>query len=247
MFTHHSRKNRLAGTACVLMLLAGGLVGCHGPQTRRDAFQEGANRPPTPRTLHMMARLLNENGRSDQAEYVLLKIIEQNPNYLPGYVDLADLQIRQQRFTEAVETLGIAHGIAPNDAVIANNLGVLQLRDRNFEQASEAFHAAVMADGGEARYRANYALSLGMEGRYREAFEAYTSVVNTSEAYWNVGVIAEARKDKTQAASFFDQSHRVAKANDDVDADTFWAQATGSTPTTDGPTGFDATASVPVE
>ena len=73
----------------------------------------------------MMARLLEENGRVDQAQYVLMTIIDDNPEYLPAYVELADIQIGQKRHDQAVATLRSAHAVSPADPVIANNLGVL--------------------------------------------------------------------------------------------------------------------------
>ncbi|MBZ0172436.1 MAG: tetratricopeptide repeat protein, partial [Phycisphaerales bacterium] len=142
VFRHDAKIIRLAGTACVLVLLQAGLAGCQTGRSHSDAFENGADRPPTPRTLHMMARLLNENGRTDQAEYVLLKILDENPLYLPGYIELADLQIRRQQISAAVETLTTAHALAPSDPVIANNLGVLLLREGHYARASDVFHAA---------------------------------------------------------------------------------------------------------
>lgn len=229
-FKHKSKFIRSAGTACMLVLMHAGLVGCQSGQSQRDAFNDGADRPPTPRTLHMMARLLNENGRTDQAEYVLLKIIDENPLYLPGYVELADLQIRRQRYAPAIETLTAAHTLAPADPVIANNLGVLHLRGRQYAEASGAFDAAVAADPQEARYRANLALSLGMQGAYHEAYEVYTSVVTPSEAFWNIGVISEARQDMERASAFFNQSHRLAKGDAEPGFGEFGGQATVSVP-----------------
>ena len=47
--------------------------------------------------------------------------------------------------------------------------------------------SAVDNNPEEARYRANLALSLGLQGRYQESFETYTTVVKPAEAFWNAG------------------------------------------------------------
>ncbi len=222
---------RLAGFACAAALMQAGLTGCRAGGAQRDAFAAGADRPPTPRTLQMMARLLNENGRADQAEYVLLKTIEQNPGYLPGYIELADLQIRSQRYAAALETMERAHEIAPNDPVISNNVGVLYLRAERYAEASDMFRNAVAVDPDEARYRGNLALSLGMQGLYRDAYEAYASVLEPAEAYWNIGVISEARHDMTSAEAFFNKAHRIAAGDDEPGFAASDRGATASVPT----------------
>ncbi len=222
---------RVAGLAFVASIMQAGLVGCQTGAAQHDNFAAGADRPPTPRTLQMMARLLSENGRADQAEYVLLKTIEQNPGYLPGYIELADLQIRAKRYNAATDTMEKAHKIAPNDPVIANNVGVLYLRAKRFAEASEMFRAAVEADPGEARYRGNLALSLGMQGLYRESYEAYSAVLEPSEAYWNIGVISEARNDMTRAEEFFNMSHRIATGDAEPGFADFDRGVTASVPT----------------
>lgn len=205
---------RTLGTACVLVMLQAGIVGCQSAASRQDEFASGVNRPPTPRTLLLMSRMLTENGRLDQSEYVLLKIMDEAPSYLPAYVDLAELQLKQQRFTDATETLRRAHHIAPGDPVIANNLGVLLLRSREYASASVAFRAAMAADPDEARYRANLALSLALTGEFEEAYAMYTTVVPPATAYWNLGVISEAMKDMSRASEYFARSNRMNKGGE---------------------------------
>lgn len=197
------------GVVGVLTALQGGLVACQSGARQDDPFASGMNRPPTPRTLHMMAKLLNDNGRIGQAEYVLLKIIDDSPNYLPAYIELADIQIRQQRYSDAAEVLARAHALSPRDPVIANNLGVLRLRENRFEGAIQAFRAAVMADPDEARYRANLALGLALSGEYEQAYEMYATVLPPAAAFWNLGVISEARQDEQHARAYFTKSHEI--------------------------------------
>ncbi len=222
------RRNRLLAVAAIG--LTAGLTGCQSGVTRADAFESASDRVPTPRTLHMMARLLEENGRVDQAQYVLMTIIDDNPEYLPAYVELADIQIGQKRHDQAVATLRSAHAVSPADPVIANNLGVLLLRQTDFVAASDVFRSAVKADPGEARYRANLALALGMQGLDEDAFSVYASILPPSEAYWNLGVIAEARSDDQSANGYFAKANRIREGADWNDEAGFEPAVTASVP-----------------
>jgi tetratricopeptide (TPR) repeat protein len=222
------RSSRLVLIAALGM--TAGLTGCQSNVSNADAFDMGLDRAPTPRTLHMMARLLEENGRVDQAQYVLMTVIDKNPQYLPAYVELADMQVDQKQFDRAVETLTRAHEVAPTDPVIANNLGVLLLRRSDFVVATEAFRSAVEADPEEARYRANLALSLGMQGLDEDAFRVYCAVLPPAEAYWNLGVIAEARSDNDAANGYFAKADRIRDGIDWDDSVGFEPAVTASVP-----------------
>jgi Flp pilus assembly protein TadD len=205
MFSN-ARSIALAGS---LALAGATLIGCQSGNNRADAFGAGGDRPPTPRTLHMMAKLINENGRTDQAEFVLTQIIDESPEYLPAYVELADIYIGAGRFAEARDTLRMARVVAPDDAVLANNLGVLLLREGTFAEASESFHAAVEHDPSEARYHANLAVSYAMAGKFNEAFAAWAMVLPPEEVFWNLAVVAEAQGNAQSASQFFADANRA--------------------------------------
>ena len=240
--TNRLRSPRGVLVAAASLVLGAGLVGCQGSAKQADGFGSGADRPPTPRTLHMMAKLINENGRFDQAEFVLSRIISDSPDYLPAYVELADLYIERGRFGDAIATLQGARTVAPNDPVIANNLGVLLLRDGAFADASEVFGDAVAQDPTEARYHANLAVSYAMQGEYQAAYAAWAAVLPPEEVFWNIGVVAEARGDSSTANTYFASANQIRKGvrDDEPTAVVFEDEDTfGPFPT--------ATVSVPVD
>jgi len=205
------KKTHLFAKAATLTIIGASLIGCQSGNRQADPFGSGGDRPPTPRTLHMMAKLINENGRTDQAEYVLMRVIDETPTYLPAYVELADIYIEQSRFSDARDTLRQARVISPTDAVLANNLGVLLLREGNFAEASQAFHDAVNQDVDEARYHANLAVSLAMGGQFNEAFVAWSMVLPPEEIFWNLGIVAEAQGKNDAATQFFADANRARK------------------------------------
>src|SRR5688572_21216890 len=94
-------------------LLAAGVVGLAGcatpaqpqrlpvaetmPQQVDIDFEKGVNRPPTPKTLYVMAKLYVGQGRDDEAERLLLKVLAENPKFVPAYCDLAEVMVRHRR------------------------------------------------------------------------------------------------------------------------------------------------------
>jgi tetratricopeptide (TPR) repeat protein len=155
-------------------------------------FEAGASRPPAPKTLYAMARILGLQGKDAECEYMLVRIIREHPDFLPAYCHLAELQLRQRRSDEAVATLRAAWRISPSDPVILNNLGMCLLLKAEYKDALDLFSQAAAAMPQDARYRANMATALGMIGRYEESL---------AEAHFNLAVLCEARKDYARAHS----------------------------------------------
>ena len=83
--------------------------------------------------------------------------------------------------------------------MLLNNLGMCELERGAPERAVEQFASAVAASPGDARYRANMALALGLAGRMDEALALYLQVVSEADAHDNLAVVAEARGDAKRA------------------------------------------------
>lgn len=178
------------------------------------AFQEGVGRKPTAETLYAMSKILAAQGREGTYEYTLTKIIEDYPQFLPAYCDLAELRVRQKRLEEALDAVEDGLAEAPGDHVLLNNLGMCRLLRGDHELALDAFRRAVEASPDNVRYRANMAASLGMLGRYDEAYSLYQQVMIPSDAHYNVAVLAETRKDVDRAAVEYKRSQETAKKPD---------------------------------
>lgn len=190
MLTRMTRTLTLLAAAA---MTTAGLSACSsGAKAYRDPFEVGSDRAPTPRTLLMMARLMTEKGDHVQAEYILARIAEETPSYTPAWVELSELQLRQGRRFEARQTLEAAAEFGPPDAVLANNLGLLLLAEQDHAGAGDAFQQAVNTDPTEARYHANLATALALQGRDEEAIAHFTKAVPEAQAYWNLGVLSEA-------------------------------------------------------
>jgi Flp pilus assembly protein TadD len=166
-----------------------------------DPFAAGANRPPTASTLYAMARILKAQGKESIYEFTLKRIMEEHPRFLPVRNDLAELQMRQNKIDEALDTLARALRIAPKDALLKNNEGMCWLLKGDHDRALAHFTEAARLAPDDARYRANMAVALGMLGRYEECMSLYEQVVTPAQARHNLAVICEARRDFERAAA----------------------------------------------
>lgn len=188
----------------ILMVMALALSGCATNTTRSgiansahfDAdFESQADRPPTAKTLYTFARLLAAQGKDAECQFVLRRVIEEHPRYLPAYCELAELHLRHRGVEDAIATLSAGLGVSPQDPILLNNLGMCWMLKGDYDKALSMFTPAAAIAPQDARYRANMAASLGMMGRYDEALSLYQQVVPTTEAYYNLSVLCEARND----------------------------------------------------
>jgi Flp pilus assembly protein TadD len=112
---------------------------------------------------------------------------------------LSELYLRNDRPDSAVEVLKAGVAIAPEDAVLLNNLGMCRLMQARYEEALDHFTAAAAGVPKDVRARANMAVALGMLGRLDESLAIYQQLMSDSDAHYNLGVLCEARKDWTRA------------------------------------------------
>ena len=159
-------------------------------------FQSQANNPPTAKTLYTMADILATQGRDSECEYVLKKIIQDNPKYLPAYNSLAELQMRQGKTNAAIETLRHGLTVNPEDTVLLNNLGMCWIVRRDYGAALEMFTKAAGIMPENPKYRANMAVALGLMGRDEESLSLFKQTLPEDQANHNLRVLQEARSSK---------------------------------------------------
>lgn len=199
---------------CLLPAVAFALLclsGCAQPQqpihyaedkTVQDTdWQRGADKPPAPKTLFAMARVLVAEGRLSEALLILQRVSRQAPACLNAYVEIADIHMRQNNPASAVAVLQSGLKIAPADPVMLNDLGVAHLALHEPEKALDAFERAVTAAPRQTRYVANVALSQGLLGRYDQSLATYMQVVPAAQAHHNVAVICQTRGDGERATA----------------------------------------------
>jgi Flp pilus assembly protein TadD len=190
----------LAGT--VLLLAAGCATTPRANSKAADAAPDAtvSTADPSVKTLYAMARLLRTQGKADQEEAVLRKILAQAPNFIPAYADLAELRMRRHLYAEAARELNNGLAVAPNDPVLLNDLGVCALLQEKPEEALQHFTRASEAAPQEARFRTNKALALGLLGRYDESLALYREVLSPEDAEHNLAVIKDMKRTRDSEA-----------------------------------------------
>jgi len=190
----------LLSVVLVYALYCGGCLESNRLGSNQDAqlsrseldFQEGRDRPPTAKTLYAMADILAKQGKESDCEFVLKRIIHEHPQFLPPYNTLAELQMRQGRVNDAINTISRALQIRPRDPVLLNNLGMCWIVRKNYEKALEFFTEAAGIIPESARYRANMAVALGLMGRYDESLSLLKLVMPEDKAEHNLAVLRKA-------------------------------------------------------
>lgn len=195
------RLYALVGMICLSMLFCG----CSGPAqssqsdrlhfSKADlAFEAQRDRPPSVKTLYVMADILATQGKDTECEFVLRQCIQRYPQFTPSYNSLAELQMRQGHVNEAVQVLSKALRIRPQDPVLENNLGMCFLVRKEYETALEHFTKAAGLVPESEKYRANMATALGLLGRHDESRALLQQVLPEDKAAHNAEVLRKAHE-----------------------------------------------------
>ena len=181
------------------------LAGCATDPSKLDEsksyFDGGALQNPQPTTIVLTGRVLNSQGRTEEAEFVLRRVIVEYPEFPAGYSELAELLLKDNRNQEA--TILLEQGITevPSSAMLHNDLGMCYVVSEEFKMAADSFSRARELDRNDAAYTANLAMARALQGNYDEAVTLYSEVISVAQAHGNVAVLAEARGDLARAES----------------------------------------------
>jgi len=208
-----SAKSGLFPGLCIggflVALCLGGCSESAGPASKTDwatdsadhEFQTQADRPPTAKTLWATANILATQGKDSECEYILNRIIREDPGFIPARNSLAELQMRQGRTSAAIETLQDALRIQPEDPVLLNNLGMCWIVRRDYEKALEMFNKAAGLMPENTRYRANMAVALGLMGREEESLSLFKQILPEDQANHNLDVLRQAKENTKQVST----------------------------------------------
>lgn len=189
--------------AAILMLNGCGADGKHIEAAYnnpiKDEFTAGKDRVPTAKTLFAMSRILVARNRDAQAEFVLDRILRDHPEFLSAYIELAELQMRNDATEEAMETLRAGLAIAPENAAMLNNLGVCAMVSEDYESATTHFLAAMDAAPHIPRHQANLGVAMALMRDYDGALEVMRGVLSEQDAHTNLAAICMANGDEQRA------------------------------------------------
>ncbi len=127
--------------ACLLVIVSGcGWMrpadGAPSADTADD-FGSSADRPPTVKTLYAMSQIFASQGRDNECQFMLKRILIMNPHFMPAYCDLAELHMRRGQVAQATKVLNAGLARSPRDPVLLNNLGMCRFFNSDWERACE--------------------------------------------------------------------------------------------------------------
>jgi serine/threonine-protein kinase len=203
------RRAALAGLISLALL---SLCHCAGPnrpasydgppQNKPQAASElPRDLPPTAKTLYAMAGILAAQGKDAECEFVLRRCVQEHAEFTPSYNSLAELQMRQGRIHEAINTLSQALKVRPRDPVLLNNIGMCLLLRKEYEPALQRFTDAAGLVPENERYRNNMATTLGLLGRHEESLALLQQILPRDQAENNAELLRKAYDQVHQTTS----------------------------------------------
>lgn len=130
------------------------------------AQKENADRPETHANLgNVLVRL----RRLKEAEAAYKKAIDIDPNFVPAYVNLADLYRAQNKDAAGKKLLLQAINIQPENGSLRHAYGLLLVREKRLPDALNALKKAIDLEPRNTRYRYVYAIAVESTGRLDEA------------------------------------------------------------------------------
>ena len=188
----------LAASAFASVLLT---AGCQTTEEKpKDWFEGGPMQPATADTLQMTARVLATKGRTEQAGFLLNRMITEFPDHLGTYTEGAEILLIEGRVAEAIKWLDRGLAKYPNQSILLNNRGMCHLLAADIPAATRDFESAYAADPADADYVSNLALAKALAGDEAGAAQLWTRVVPPSDVESNIKLSRLARA-KFKAAS----------------------------------------------
>jgi tetratricopeptide (TPR) repeat protein len=148
----------------------------------------------------------------DLAELVTTQAIRKNPNYAPIYNTAGMIKVELGNLNTAVQAFNTARKLDPTFFEAQMNFAAVNLQFRGFEQAEEAYRAALKMRPND--YDAHLGLALALRGETNDAnfdktvpaaaaeLEAAKKIApDRPEAYYNDAILTQEYKAKSGAGS----------------------------------------------
>lgn len=150
-------------------------------EAARAAYDEAlANNPKSPAIHLTMARLEVSNGDNGKAREHILSALREKGNYTEAIFLLSQIEAAEGNIKAAISSVKAASDIAPDDATLFFQLGLLLFSDKSFGDAVTALERAVALNPDYAN--AKYFLGLSYEKLKRdvEAIAQFTDLQKTN-------------------------------------------------------------------
>jgi Flp pilus assembly protein TadD len=176
-------------------------IGCQSTEEKpKDWFEGGPMQPANADTMQMTARVLATKGRTEQAGFLLNRMVSEFPDHLGTYTEGAEVLLIEGRVAEAIKWLDRGLVRFPNQPILMNNRGMCHLLAADIPAATRDFETAYAADPADADYVSNLALVKALAGDEAGATQLWSRVVPPADVESNIKV-AQLARGKFQAAN----------------------------------------------
>ena len=192
MRNQRRRIGRIGG----LLVLAGAILanaGCDSTDKTEDWFEGGDMKPASSDTLQLTARILAAKGKTQQAGFVLDRMLDEYPDRIGTYTEGASVLLVEGRVSDAEALLDRGLGIFPGNPILLNDRGMTRLLSGNLDGAADDFNAALAADPVDADFVANAALGAALQGDESRAIRLWSRVLSKADVDQNLVIAREAR------------------------------------------------------
>lgn len=188
----------LAFAAAALLATVG--AGCQVSKTQDqprdqppDWFQGGPMQAASPETLQLTARVLAAKGRTDQAGFLIERMLATYPDNIGTYSEGAEVLLVEGRVAEAIKWLDRGLERMPNQPILVNDRGLCHLLNANLPAATKDFQTAYDADPADADYVGNLALAKALAGDEAGARALWGRIIPATDVELNVQAARDAR------------------------------------------------------
>ncbi len=132
--------------------------------------------PERPEGYAIMGKVLDWQGKPDQASSQILRALEINRNYALGQSYLAEALVDMDRWDQALETINTALELDPNNVDIRRDYGYVLERLGDYAGAATQYEAALMLHPNLPFLRMDLGRAYRVLGRYDEALDQFFAV-----------------------------------------------------------------------
>jgi tetratricopeptide (TPR) repeat protein len=199
MTTTAPTARRIAlGAACVVALALGAGCQVEKKQEERndslsDWFEGGPLQTASAETMQLTARVLAAKGQTEQAGFILDRLLAEFPDKIGTYTEGAEILLIQGRVSDAIKLLDRGLERFPGNPIICNDRGLCHLLNADLAAASADFRTAFDADPSDADYVANMALARALAGDEPGARSLWGRVLPPDQVEQNITTAREAR------------------------------------------------------
>jgi Flp pilus assembly protein TadD len=186
--------------AAAMLLLAAGCVGCQVSKTQdqpkdkpADWFEGGPMQTASAETLQLTARVLAAKGRTEQAGFLLERMLAEYPDHIGTYSEGAEVLLVEGRVAEAIKWLDRGLVRMPNQPILVNDRGLCHLLNADLPSATADFQKAYDADPADADYVSNLALAKALAGDEAGARQLWSRVLAPADVESNLKTAKDAR------------------------------------------------------